>query len=164
MSGETQVTIVGNLTDEPELRFTPGGVAVVKFSVAVNRRQFDRQTNEWRDLDPDFHRVSAWRGLAENIAETLSKGSRVIVVGDLRQSHWTDTKTGEKRSGWDVQAQSVGADLTWATATITKTTKGSAGTAPDDPWNTASRTRPPVPAAQGAGAGAGTGYSDEPPF
>ena len=157
----TPITIVGNLTDEPELRFTPSGAAVIKFSVAVNRRTFDRQTNEWKDAGTDFHRVTAWNQLAQNCAETLKKGTRVLVAGDLRQDHWEDEKTKEKRSGWTLTAQAVGPDLTWATAAVTKTKSNrEGGAAPDDPWNTASKQRPPA----AAGAPAAGGYSDEPPF
>lgn len=163
----TAITIVGNLTDDPELRFTPSGAAVAKFSVAVNRRQFDRQTNEWKEAGTDFHRVSVWRDLAEHTAETLTKGMRVIVVGDLRQRTWTDEKTNEKRSAWEVTADSVGPDLTFATATVTKTTRTNGSAPGDDTWSTASRTRPPVPAGAGApanGQAQGGGYSEEPPF
>lgn len=164
----TPITIVGNLTDDPELRFTPSGAAVAKFSVAVNRRQFDRQANEWKESGTDFHRVSVWRDLAEHTAETLTKGTRVIVVGDLRQRTWTDEKTNEKRSAWEVTADSVGPDLTFATATVTKTTRTNGSAPGDDTWSTASRTRPAVPAGAGAGAANGAqgngGYSDEPPF
>jgi single-strand DNA-binding protein len=156
----TPITIVGNLTDDPELRFTPSGAAVVQFSVAVNRRTFDRVTSEWKDAGTDFHRVTAWNYLAQNCAETLRKGMRVLVAGDLRQDHWTDAKTEEKRSGWTLTAQAVGPDLTFATATVTKSKSGRDGAAPDDPWNTASKQRPPA----AAGAPAAGGYSDEPPF
>ncbi len=159
MSNGTPITIVGNVTDDPELRFTPGGAAVVKFSVAINRRTFDKQANEWKDAGADFHRVTAWRGLAENLAETLTKGMRVIVTGDLRQHSWDDPKTGEKRYGWEVSASAVGPDLTWATAKVAKSSKGQSAMAPDDPWATASRTRPAAPPAP-----AGGGYSEEPPF
>jgi single-strand DNA-binding protein len=145
-SNGTPITLVGNLTDDPELRFTPSGAPVAKFSVAVNRRQFDRQANEWREAGTDFHRVTVWRALAENVAETLTKGMRVVVVGDLRQRTWTDEKTNEKRSAWEVEGSAVGPDLTFATATVTKVAK-SQGTAPgDDAWETASRTRPTAPA------------------
>ena len=157
----TPVTIVGNLTDDPELRFTPSGAAVAKFSVAVNRRQFDRQANEWRESGTDFHRVTVWRSLAENVAGTLAKGMRVMVVGDLKQRSWTDEKTSEKRSAWEVEGSAVGPDLTFATATVSKVAK-SQGSAPgDDAWAGASRTRPAVPAGVGAG---GQGAEDEPPF
>ena len=152
----TPITIVGNLTDDPELRFTPNGEAVVKFSVAFNRRVFDRQTNEWKDGNTDFHRVTAWRQLAQNVAESLRKGSRVLVHGDLRQHQWTDKETNQPRSGWEINAESIGAELTWATATVTKTKSTARNeTAPDDPWATASKQRPP------AAAGATSG---EPPF
>jgi single-strand DNA-binding protein len=163
------ITIVGNLTDEPELRFTPSGAALVKFSVAVNRRTFDRQKNEWTDAGTDFHRVTAWRALAENIAASLSKGSRVIVEGDLQQRHWVDQKTNEKRSAWELNAFTVGADLTWASVAITKTAAAAGRqSAPDDPWNTSTTSLPANPAGDaflaGVGAPAAGGYSDEPPF
>ncbi|GGU53186.1 single-stranded DNA-binding protein [Streptomyces violascens] len=162
----TPITIVGNLTDDPELRFTPSGAAVAKFSVAVNRRQFDRQANEWKEAGTDFHRVSVWRDLAEHVAGTLTKGMRVIVVGELRQHSWTDEKTNEKRSAWEVTANSCGPDLTFATATVTKTTRTNGSAPGDDAWSTASRTRPAVPAGAGAPANGQPqgGYSDEPPF
>ncbi|MEU0788026.1 single-stranded DNA-binding protein [Streptomyces sp. NPDC006173] len=166
----TPITIVGNLTDDPELRFTASGTAVAKFSVAVNRQKRNPQTNVWEDAGTDFHRVTAWQYLAQNVAESLQKGARVVVTGELRQDHWTDEKTQEKRSGWGVTASAVGAELTFATAKVTKTAKGNgAGTPPDDPWNTASKERP----AETAGAGRGPGqwptaqqggYSQEPPF
>jgi single-strand DNA-binding protein len=165
----TQVTIVGNLTSDPELRFTPSGASVVKFAVAVNRQVFDRETNAWKDAGTDFHNVTAWRKLAENCAATLEKGSRVVVVGDLRQRTWTDDKTNEKRYAWELNAEAVGAELTFATAKVTKTTKNE--TAPDDPWSTGSKERPPAAAAapgswpQGSGPrGPQGGYTDEPPF
>lgn len=154
----TPIHIVGNLTDDPELRFTPSGAAVVKFNVAVNRQRYDRQKNTWEDAGTDFHRVTAWNYLAQNCAETLSKGMRVVLVGELRQDHWTDEKTQEKRSGWGVTATAVGPDLTFATAKVTKTAKSGGiarGDAPDDPWATASKERP---------TGQQAGYSDEPPF
>ncbi|NEE38380.1 single-stranded DNA-binding protein [Streptomyces sp. SID7982] len=147
----TPVTIVGNLTDDPELRFTPSGAAVGRFSVAVNRRTYDRQANEWREAGTDFHRVTVWRSLAENVAETLTKGMRVMVVGDLKQRSWNDEKSGEKRFAWEIEASAVGPDLTFATAKVAKVAK-SQGSAPgDDAWASASRTRPAVPAGAGAG-------------
>jgi single-strand DNA-binding protein len=160
----TPITIVGNLTDEPELRFTASGAAVVKFSVAVNRRAFDRQANEWKDAGTDFHRVTAWNKLAENVAASLSKGARVVVTGELRQDHWTDEKTQEKRNAWGVNAQAVGAELTFAVAKVTKTASAR-GAAPDDPWATASKERPAAAAAGAPGAWpAGSRAADEPPF
>ncbi|MDX2854590.1 single-stranded DNA-binding protein [Streptomyces sp. PA03-3a] len=169
MSNGTQITIVGNVTDDPELRFTPSGAPVAKFSVAVNRRTFDRQANEWKESGTDFHRVTAWRALAENVAETLQKGMRVVVVGDLRSRSWKDDKTGENRTGWELEAAAVGPDLSFATATVTKVAKSSPGAAPgDDAWASASRTRPPAPAGVAAGGQGGGEWSQapagEPPF
>lgn len=166
----TPIHIVGNLTDDPELRFTPSGAAVVKFSVAVNRQRYDRQTSKWEDAGTDFHRVTAWNYLAQNIAETLTKGTRVVLVGELRQDHWTDEKTNEKRSGWGVTAQAVGPELTFATAVVTKSAKSGGigrGDAPDDPWATASKERPAAAAGAGRAPGAwptGGRPADEPPF
>jgi single-strand DNA-binding protein len=164
------ITIVGNLTDDPELRFTPTGAAVVKFSVAVNHQRLNRETSTWEDAGTDFYRVSAWQYLAQNIAETLTKGSRVVVLGDLRQRTWTDEKTNEKKAAWELTARAAGPDLTFATAVVTKTAKKGGATAPDDPWATASK-QAPAPAAAGAGrvpaqwpTGQQAGYSDEPPF
>jgi single-strand DNA-binding protein len=160
MNATTPITIVGNLTDDPELRFTPSGVAVAKFSVAVNRRTFDRTANEWKDAGADYHRVTVWRDLAEHAIESLKKGTRVIVVGDMRQRSWEDAQTKEKRQGWEINAEAVGPELTWATATVTRIIKSGrqeAGPA-DDPWATGSTSRPAAPAA------AAGGYSDEPPF
>jgi single-strand DNA-binding protein len=166
----TPITIVGNLTDDPEMRFTPSGTAVVKFSVAVNHERFDKEKNQYVDAGTDFHRVTAWQYLAENIAATLQKGSRVVVFGDLAQRHWTDEKTNEKRSMWEVTARAAGPDLTFATAVVTKTAKKNGATPPDDAWATASK-QAPAPAAAGAGRAPGAwptgqqaGYSDEPPF
>ncbi|MFE5809449.1 single-stranded DNA-binding protein [Streptomyces sp. NPDC056491] len=165
MTNGTRITIVGNLTDDPELRFTPSGSAVAKFSVAVNRRTFDRQANEWKEAGADFHRVTAWRTLAENVAATLAKGTRVIVVGDLRQSSWKDDKTGETRYSWELAAEAVGPDLTFATATVAKVAKTSGSAPGDDAWATASRTRPAVPAGASVPAPAGGQEPQaEPPF
>jgi single-strand DNA-binding protein len=168
----TPITIVGNLTDEPELRFTPSGAAVVKFSIAVNRRTYNRQTNEWADAGTDFHRVTAWNHLAQNIAETLTKGARVLVYGELRQRFWEDETTKQKKSAWEVTASAVGPELTFATATVVKSAKSGGiarGDAPDDPWATGSKERPT--AAAGASRAPGQwptgqqgGYSEEPPF
>lgn len=175
MNATTPITIVGNLTDDPELRFTPSGAAVAKFSVAVNRRTFDRQANEWREAGTDYHRVTAWRSLAENAAGTLARGMRVVVVGDLRQRSWTDEKTNEKRQAWEVTADAIGPELTFATAQVSKAAKSHGAAPGDETWASASRTRPAAPAgvdgggAGGwgvpAGAGAATGGpGGEPPF
>lgn len=151
----TPITIVGNLTEDPEIRFTPAGVAVARFNVAVNRRTFDRTTNAWTDQGTDYHRVTAWRSLAEGVAETLTKGMRVIVTGTIAQQHWTDEKTKEKRSAWTVTAEAAGPDLTFATAKVAKSGKGRMDAAPDDPWTSASRTAP---------AGADRNAEDKVPF
>lgn len=157
---QTTITIVGNLTDDPELRFTPNGTAVASFSVAVNPRRYDATAGAWKDGEPAFHRVAAWRHLAEHIVESLHKGDRVIVAGTLAQRHWEDEKTGEKRSAWQLTADVVGPDLTYAIALVTKAQRTVRGdVAPDDPWASASPVRPP-----GAAAGGGGFPDDEPPF
>ncbi len=148
----TSIVLVGNLTADPELRYTPTGTAVVRFTVAVNHRYQDKTTQEWKDGDPDFYDVDAWRLLAENCAETLSKGHRVVIAGRLSQRRY-EAKDGSKRVAWTVTADAVGADLTYATAAIRKVTRG--GTAPDDPWANASPVRPDQPAPHA---------SDEVPF
>jgi single-strand DNA-binding protein len=142
MSNGTNVTIVGNLTDDPELRFTPNGTAVAKFTVAVNRRTYDTQAGEWKDAGADFHRVSVWRTLAEHVAETLTKGTRVLVLGDLRSRSWDDPKSGEKRYGWEVDASAVGPDLAFATAKVTKVSRSNGAAPGDETWESATRTRP----------------------
>lgn len=132
------VTIVGNLTDDPELRFTPQGAAVATFSVAVNRRVRDPQTNEWKDGDASFFRVNVWRNLAENIAESLTRGTRVIVTGTLRQRSW-ETQEGEKRTVVEIEADEVGPSLRWATAKVEKASRGgsSQGAGGGDDWASA---------------------------
>jgi single-strand DNA-binding protein len=138
----TVITVVGNLTDNPELRFTPSGVAMARFTVAVNPRVFDKATGEWRDGDASFYNCTAWRQLAENTTQSLSKGIRVIVTGTIAQQRW-ETEQGEKRSTFAVTAEAVGPDLSYATATIRKTVRtGNDTTGMDDPWTTASPNRP----------------------
>ncbi len=124
MAVENQVTIVGNLTDDPELRYTPSGAAVANFRVAVSRRGKDETTGEWKDLETSFFRVSAWRSLGENIAETLTRGSRVMVIGRLRARSW-ETQEGETRSTVEIEADEVGPSLRWATAKLEKTQRSS---------------------------------------
>lgn len=116
MASDNQVVISGNLTRDPELRYTPNGHAVVKFSVAVNRR-FRDDSGQWKDLDTSFFDVTAWRTLAENIAESLTQGARVVVVGRLRTSSW-ETPEGEKRSRLEIEAEEVGPSLKRATAKV----------------------------------------------
>jgi single-strand DNA-binding protein len=138
----TVITVVGNLTDSPELRFTPSGVPMARFTVAVNPRVFDKATGEWRDGEASFYNCTAWRQLAENTAQSLSKGIRVIVTGTIAQQRW-ETDQGERRSTFAVTAEAVGPDLSYATATVRKTVRtGNDTTGTDDPWATASPNRP----------------------
>lgn len=125
---ENSVTLVGNLTDDPELRFTAQGAAVANFRIAVSKRIRDPQTNEWKDGDTSFFRVNVWRQLAENVAESLTRGTRVIVTGTLKMRQW-ETQEGEKRSVVEVEATEVGPSLKWATAKMEKTSRQSGGQA-----------------------------------
>jgi single-strand DNA-binding protein len=126
MAGETVLTIVGNLTADPELRFTPSGAAVANFTVASTPRTFDRQSNEWKDGDALFLRCSVWRDAAENVAESLVRGSRVIVSGRLRQRSF-ETKEGEKRTVVELDVDEIGPSLRYATAKVNKTSRGGGG-------------------------------------
>lgn len=126
MAGETPITIVGNLTADPELRFTPSGAAVANFTVASTPRTFDRQTNEWKDGDTLFMRCSIWREAAENVAESLHRGARVVVTGRLVQRSW-ESPEGEKRTVVEMQADEVGPSLKYATAQVTKAQRGGGG-------------------------------------
>ena len=164
MAGDTVITVVGNLTDDPELRFTSSGVAVANFTVASTPRSFDKQSGEWKDGDALFLRCSIWRQAAENVAESLQKGARVVVQGRLKQRSY-ETREGEKRTVYELDVDEVGPSLRYATAKVTKVTRsgggfgggsgdggggggGNASAAPaDDPWATAAPTS-----------------SDEPPF
>jgi len=138
----TVITVVGNLTDNPELRFTPSGVAMARFTVAVNPRVFDKTTGEWRDGEASFYNCTAWRQLAENTAQSLARGIRVIVTGTIAQQRW-ETEQGEKRSTFAVTAEAVGPDLSYATATVRKTLRtGNDQAGTDDPWATATPNRP----------------------
>ncbi|WP_407566226.1 single-stranded DNA-binding protein [Streptomyces sp. 184] len=121
MAGETVITVVGNLTDDPELRFTPSGAAVANFTIASTPRTFDRQTNEWKDGDPLFLRASIWRQAAENVAESLTRGTRVVAQGRLRQRSY-ETQQGEKRTVVELEVDEIGPALRYATAKVTKTT------------------------------------------
>ena len=115
MATENQVTIVGNLTRDPELRYTPNGAALVKLGVAVSRRIKDDATGQWKDAETSFFDVTAWRTLAENVAESLTQGTRVVVVGRLRTNSW-ETPEGERRSKVEIEAEEVAPSLKWATA------------------------------------------------
>lgn len=127
MAGETPITVVGNLTADPELRFTPSGAAVANFTVASTPRTFDRQTNEWKDAETLFMRCSVWREAAENVAESLTRGTRVVVSGRLVSRSWEDKETGQKRSVMEMQVDEVGPSLRYATAKVTKTQRGGGG-------------------------------------
>ena len=166
MAGETLITVVGNLTADPELRFTPSGAAVASFTIASTPRTFDRNSNEWKDGEALFLRCSIWRQAAENAAESLQRGMRVIASGRLKQRSY-ETREGEKRTVIELDVEEIGPSLKYASAKVNRTQRGSGGgggfgasgssdaggasSAPsDDPWSSA----PP----------AGGGYSDEPPF
>ena len=163
-AGDTVITLVGNLVDDPELRFTPSGQAVANFRIASTPRFLDKATNEWKDGESLFLTCTVWRQAAENVAESLQRGMRVIVQGRLKQRSY-ETKEGEKRTVFEVEADEVGPSLRNASAKVTKAARGGAGGgggygssgggggAPaDDPWASA----PP--------AGGGGNFSDEPPF
>ena len=174
MAGDTVITVIGNLTADPELRFTPSGAAVANFTVASTPRQFDRQTNEWKDGEALFLRCNIWREAAENVAESLTRGSRVIVSGRLKQRSY-ETREGEKRTVVELEVDEIGPSLKYATAKVNKASRsggggggfgggggsrqpaqsGGGGAAPaggDDPWGSA-------PA-----SGSFAGGDDEPPF
>ncbi|MFF0385145.1 single-stranded DNA-binding protein [Streptomyces sp. NPDC004286] len=126
MAGETVITVIGNLVDDPELRFTPSGAAVAKFRVASTPRTFDRQTNEWKDGESLFLTCSVWRQAAENVAESLQRGMRVVVQGRLKQRSYED-REGVKRTVYELDVEEVGPSLRNATAKVTKTSGGARG-------------------------------------
>ncbi|CUU57289.1 single-strand DNA-binding protein [Parafrankia irregularis] len=126
MAGETVITVVGNLTSDPELRFTPNGAAVASFTVAATPRTLDRNTNEWKDGEALFLRCSIWRQAAENVAESLTKGSRVIVQGRLKQRSF-ETREGEKRTVIELDVDEIGPSLRYATTKVTKASRGGGG-------------------------------------
>jgi single-strand DNA-binding protein len=130
MASDNQVTLVGNLTDDPELRYTPNGAAVCKFRIAVNRRIQDGAGN-WKDGEASYFSINCWRGLAENAAESLTRGSRVMVAGRLQFRSW-ENQEGEKRSAVEVEADEVGPSLKWATARIERQTRSSSATSGSD--------------------------------
>ena len=126
MAGETVITLVGNLTADPELRFTPSGAPVANFTVASTPRTFDRQSGEWRDGDAMFLSCAVWRQAAENVAESLQKGTRVIVQGRLKSRSY-ETREGEKRTVFEVDVDEIGPALKYATAKVTRTSGGGGG-------------------------------------
>ena len=164
-AGDTTITMIGNLVDDPELRFTPSGAAVAKFRVASTPRYLDKATNEWKDGESLFLQCQIWRQAAENVSESLTKGMRVILSGRLKQRSY-ETKEGEKRTVFEVEVDEVGPSLRNATAKVTRTQRagGSGGAAApaaaesfgDDPWAAATTSS--------AGGGWGTSTTDEPPF
>jgi single-strand DNA-binding protein len=125
MAGETTITVVGNLTDDPELRFTPSGAAVANFRVASTPRTLDRQSGEWKDGEPLFLACSIWRDAAEHVAESLTRGARVVVVGRLKQRSYE--KDGQKRTVYELDVDEVGPSLRYATAKVTKARRGGEG-------------------------------------
>src|SRR5215470_14436917 len=166
-AGDVTITVIGNLTDDPELRFTPSGAAVAKFRIASTPRVLDRQTNEWKDGEPLFLTCNIWRQAAENVAESLQRGTRVIVSGRLRQRSY-ETREGEKRTVMELEVDEIGPSLKYATAKVQKMQRSSGGGGFgsgggsgngggggnfDDPWASASP----------AGGGGGN-FDDEPPF
>jgi len=164
MAGDTIITVIGNLTADPELRFTQSGAAVANFTVASTPRTFDRQSGEWKDGEALFMRCNIWRQSAENVAESLTRGARVIVSGRLKQRSF-ETREGEKRTVVELEVDEIGPSLRYATAKVNKVSRGSggggygggSGGAPaDDPWGSA----PPA----GSSSSSGSGFSDEPPF
>lgn len=144
--GDMQLTVIGNLTTDPELRFTQQGVAVAQFVIAVNPKEKGTD-GKWTDGEPSFVRVECWRQLAENACESLSRGMRVIAYGRWREERWE--KDGQKQSAWRLTADSVGPDLNFATARVVKAARQNGQAAPDDPWAGASRTRPAAPTSGG---------------
>jgi single-strand DNA-binding protein len=163
MAGETTITVVGNLVDDPELRFTPSGAAVANFRIASTPRTFDRQTNEWKDGDALFLSCSVWRQAAENVAESLVKGMRVVVNGRLKSRQY-ETREGEKRTVFEIEVEEVGPSLKYATAKVTRTTRqgggggysgGGQGGGQEDPWA--------QPAQGGAPQGGGYGGQQSQP-
>jgi single-strand DNA-binding protein len=182
MAGDTQITVVGNLVDDPELRFTPSGAAVANFRIASTPRSFDKQTNEWKDGEALFLSCSVWRQAAENVAESLQKGMRVVVQGNLRSRQY-ETREGEKRTVFEIQVDEVGPSLRYATAKVTRTQRsggssygggqqggGQANPSDNDPWATPAQSQGAPAGGAGAGAPATDPWatpgvsSDEPPF
>jgi single-strand DNA-binding protein len=188
MAGETVITVVGNLTDDPELRFTPSGAAVAKFRIASTPRTMDRESGQWKDGEPLFLACNIWRDAAEHVAESLQRGSRVIVQGRLRQRSY-ETREGEKRTVYELEVDEIGPSLRYATAKVQRMNRsgggggggfgasgggggggnrqqpsngGGGGNNFDDPWATAA----PASSSGGrsGGGGGNSSFDDEPPF
>ncbi|MER6913943.1 single-stranded DNA-binding protein [Streptomyces sp. NPDC000594] len=156
MAGETTITLIGNLVDDPELRFTPSGAGVAKFRVASTPRVFDKTTNEWKDGESLFLTCSVWRHVAENVAESLTKGMRVIVQGRLRQRSY-ETAEGDKRTVYELDVEEVGPSLRNATAKVAKVQRN--GQAQQNGWQ-----RQPAQAPQADAWAAAPSADDQPPF
>ncbi|MBM0257259.1 single-stranded DNA-binding protein [Micromonospora purpureochromogenes] len=172
MAGDTTITVIGNLTDDPELRFTPSGAAVAKFRVASTPRFMDKASGEWKDGEPLFLACTVWRQAAEHVAESLQRGARVIVSGRLRQRSY-ETREGEKRTVIELEVDEIGPSLRYATAKVQKMSRsggggggfgsgggggqGGGGGNFDDPWASAA----PSPSRSGSGGG---NFDEEPPF
>ena len=169
MAGETVITVIGNLTADPELRFTPAGSAVANFTIASTPRTFDRQSNEWKDGEALFLRTSVWKEAAENVAETLTKGMRVIAQGRLRSRSY-DTKEGERRTVMELEVEEIGPSLKFASAKVTRTQRSGGGGFNNPSHQSAPRGGQNAPAAdpwqQSAPQGGGWNGpgNDEPPF
>jgi single-strand DNA-binding protein len=176
MAGETIITVVGNLTADPELRYTQNGLAVANFMIASTPRTFDRQANEWKDGEALFLRASVWREFAEHVSQSLSKGSRVIAQGRLKQRSF-ETQQGEKRTVIELEVDEIGPSLRYATAQVTRTQGGGAGRSSggqgggfgqpqqvaDEPWGQPAQQAQPASGGDVWGA-PGTSYNDETPF
>jgi single-strand DNA-binding protein len=166
MAGETIITVVGNLTADPELRYTQNGLPVANFTIASTPRNFDRAANEWKDGEALFLRASVWREFAEHVAGSLTKGSRVIATGRLKQRSY-ETREGEKRTSIELEIDEIGPSLRYATAQVTRAAGGGNGggqsrpQVADEPWST--------PGSQTGGtadawSAPGTSYGDDTPF
>ncbi|MEV8267623.1 single-stranded DNA-binding protein [Microbacterium sp. NPDC076911] len=158
MAGETIITVVGNLTADPELRYTQNGLPVANFTIASTPRNFDRQANEWKDGEALFLRASVWREFAEHVAGSLTKGSRVIATGRLKQRSY-ETREGEKRTAIELEVDDIGPSLRYATAQVTRAAGGGGGQGrqaqvADEPWST------PGSANAGGNANSGTSGAD----
>jgi single-strand DNA-binding protein len=176
VAGDTTITVVGNLTADPELRFTPSGAAVANFTVASTPRIFDRQSSEWKDGDALFLRCNIWREAAENVAESLTRGARVIVTGRLKQRSF-ETREGEKRTVFEVEVDEIGPSLRYATAKVNKASRSGGGGGGGSFGGGGGGGSRPAPAQQPSGGGTGddpwgsapasgsfAGGDDEPPF
>ena len=174
-AGDIVITVVGNLTNDPELRFTPSGAAVASFTIASNSRYLDKATNEWKDSEPVYMRCSVWRQYAETVAESLTRGTRVIATGRLKQRSY-DNRDGQKVTVMEMEVDDVGPALRTATAKVTKVARGGGGfggeggfgggSAPagnDDPWAGGAGGGGNAPAGGGGSWGGGNSF-DEPPF